>query len=84
MVKILLTPEASRQLQEIPRTIAHRFYDVLVRLKRWPQVSGAKPLRRELRGHYRIRTGDYRLVFRVVGDELWIVRIDHRKDVYED
>jgi mRNA-degrading endonuclease RelE of RelBE toxin-antitoxin system len=34
--------------------------------------------------HYRIRSGDFRVLFHVVADELWIVRIEHRKDVYED
>jgi mRNA-degrading endonuclease RelE of RelBE toxin-antitoxin system len=47
-------------------------------------LSGAKPLRHGLKGHYRIRTGDFRIVFRAVADEVWIVRIEHRKDVYED
>jgi hypothetical protein len=31
---------------------------IVDRLQRWPEVSGAKPLRKELVGHYRIRTGD--------------------------
>ncbi|MFI5379257.1 MAG: type II toxin-antitoxin system RelE/ParE family toxin [Tepidisphaerales bacterium] len=54
------------------------------RLERWPDTSGAKPLRGGLKGHFRIRTGDFRIMFRVVADEVWIVRIEHRKDVYED
>ena len=84
MAKVVLTPAANQQMVELPRTISHRVYGVLLRLKYWPQVSGTKPLRHELQGHYRIRTGDYRILFRVVADEVWIVRIDHRKDVYED
>jgi mRNA-degrading endonuclease RelE of RelBE toxin-antitoxin system len=84
MAKVLLMPEADRQMQNLPRVIRYRLHDVVGRLERWPQTSGAKPLRHGLKGHYRIRTGDFRVMFRVVGEEVWIVRIEHRKDVYED
>jgi len=47
-------------------------------------VSGAKPLRHGLKSHFRIRTGDWRVVFTVRGDVVRIVDIGHRKDVYED
>ena len=84
MAKVVLTPEADQQMQELPRVIRYRLHDVVDRLEHWPDVSGAKPLRHGLKGHYRIRTGDFRVMFRVVADEVWIVRIEHRKDVYED
>jgi len=38
---------------------------LVVRLGQWPNVSGVKSLRGDLAGHYRLRTGDYRLQFRV-------------------
>jgi len=84
MAKVLLTPEADQQMQKLPRVIRYRLHDVVDRLERWPDVSGAKLLRHELKGYYRIRTGDFRILFRVVADEVCIVRIEHRKDVYED
>ena len=79
MAKVVLTPEADRQMQKLPRVIRYRLHDVVDRLERWPDTSGAKPLRHGLKGHYRIRTGDFRVMFRVVADEVWIVRIEHRK-----
>lgn len=57
---------------------------IVERLQRWPAVSGAKPLRGELAGLYRIRTGDYRIVFRVEGDSLVVERAGHRDRFYED
>lgn len=84
MVKVIISPEADREIGRMPRAIQIRFLGVAERLQKWPDVSGAKPLRRELKGLFRIRTGDYRIVFRPVGETLLIVRIDHRKDVYED
>jgi mRNA-degrading endonuclease RelE of RelBE toxin-antitoxin system len=35
-------------------------------------------------GHHRIRTGDWRIIFRAVKPSLLVVRIKHRRDVYED
>jgi len=47
-------------------------------------VSGAKALRGRLAGLYRIRTGDYRLLFRVEGERIVIERAGHRDRFYED
>jgi mRNA-degrading endonuclease RelE of RelBE toxin-antitoxin system len=54
------------------------------RLEKWPDVSGVKSLRGNLAGWYRLRTGDYRLLFRVKGDTVAVEKIGHRKDFYEN
>ena len=61
-----------------------RILKALDRLERWPNVSGAKPLRGELAGHYRLRVGDWRIVFRVQGHDVIVVSVANRKDIYED
>jgi mRNA-degrading endonuclease RelE of RelBE toxin-antitoxin system len=78
-----LTPEAAGQLDRLPRVIHARVLEIIGRLERWPEVSGAKPMVRELKGSFRIRTGAYRVVFRVRGQRVIIWRIDNRRDVYE-
>ena len=52
------------------------------RLTTEPQRYG-KPLRRTLKGYWKLRVGDYRVVFKVVKDEVWIFGIAHRREVYE-
>ena len=47
-----------------------------------PQDYG-EPLRRTLKGYWKLRVGDYRVVFRVKGEEILILGILHRKEVYE-
>ena len=44
-----------------------------------------KPLRYSLKGHRRLRVGDYRVIYRVDNDLVivYIIEIDHRKDLYE-
>ncbi|MBI5971346.1 MAG: type II toxin-antitoxin system RelE/ParE family toxin [Deltaproteobacteria bacterium] len=52
------------------------------RLATEPQRCG-EPLRRNLRGYWKLRVGDYRVVFKVAGAEVLVFAIMHRKDVYE-
>lgn len=51
------------------------------RLAAEPQRYGA-PLRRTLKGYWKLRVGDYRVVFKIVKNEVWIFGIMHRRDVY--
>ncbi len=41
------------------------------------------PLRKNLKGYWKLRVGDYRVVFRIVDSAVFILCIRHRKDVYE-
>ena len=41
-----------------------------------------EPLRHELKGFWKLRVGDYRVVYKMMGKEVWIYRIDHRAIVY--
>jgi mRNA interferase RelE/StbE len=82
-MKVLLTVAAQRDVAELPVVIRARLDGVFQRLERWPEVSGAKPLSGKLVGHYRIRSGDYRVLFRVEGDRVLVTRVRHRKDVYD-
>jgi mRNA interferase RelE/StbE len=49
-------------------------------------ITFGKPLRYSLKGHRRLRIGDYRIVYRIEGakNTVVIVAIKHRKDAYED
>jgi mRNA interferase RelE/StbE len=42
-----------------------------------------KPLTGDLKGNYRIRKGDYRIVFTIEQDIITVVAILHRKDTYK-
>jgi mRNA-degrading endonuclease RelE of RelBE toxin-antitoxin system len=93
-VVVEITGDAREQLNRLPTRIAARMTKLIARLEAWPAVSGAKPLRGDLVGHYRLRTGDYRLQYRVVrvkaetaGDEdvalITVERVGHRDGFYE-
>lgn len=47
-----------------------------------PQNYGI-PLRKTLNGYWKMRVGDYRIVFKVVKNEIRILGIRNRKDIYQ-
>jgi mRNA-degrading endonuclease RelE of RelBE toxin-antitoxin system len=83
MVKVVTTPEALKQLESLPPEIVARMVKLYERLEKWPQVSGAKPLTASRAGHWRLRTGDYRLQFRVEGVRVIVEKVGHRDRFYE-
>ena len=68
--------------------IDHRMKDrirkaIEERLQIAPHEYGA-PLRKDLKGYRKLRVGDYRVVFKVSGSEVWILGIRHRKSIYSN
>jgi mRNA interferase RelE/StbE len=45
-----------------------------------PQDYG-KPLRKTLSGYWKLRVGDYRIVFKIANNTILILGICHRKEV---
>jgi len=83
-MKVQLSAQAAEDLENLPLVIHVRVVKILERLEDWPRVSGAKPLSGRLAGHYRVRTGDYRLQFRLEGARVVVEKIGHRARFYED
>jgi mRNA interferase RelE/StbE len=52
------------------------------KLLRDPLLYG-KPLRRDLHGCYKLRVGNYRVIYQVRQENIYIIVIGHRRDVYE-
>jgi mRNA-degrading endonuclease RelE of RelBE toxin-antitoxin system len=84
VVQVIIAPEAQKEVRALPVTMRVRFDAVVTRLERWPNVSGAKPLRGALKEHFRIRMGDWRVIFKIVRPNVIVVHVAHRSTVYED
>lgn len=82
-MKVTIRDDALDDLEHLPGSMQERVLEVVERLEHWPQVSGVKALTGDWRGYSRIRTGDYRVVFNVFADRIVVVRVAHRKEVYE-
>ena len=75
---------AFKELQKLPKPVIPRMIAAIAELAETPYPHGVKkPAGFE--HTYRIRIGDYRVVYEVVENRLVIeiVRIRHRKDAYE-
>ncbi|HVC98651.1 MAG TPA: type II toxin-antitoxin system RelE/ParE family toxin [Pirellulales bacterium] len=83
MATVLITTEAQEQYHALPKTVRTRIETIFARLEVWPDVSGAKALRGELAGRFRMRSGDYRVQFRVAGDVVTVEKVGHRDGFYE-
>jgi len=83
-MNVLLGPKSQRQVDQLPKTIRARMYRLIERLGKWPEISGARPLRGKLARKFRMRTGDYLLQFRVEGRDIVIEQIGHRAGFYEE
>ena len=53
------------------------------RLRTAPHEYG-EPMRKSLKGYWKLRVGDYRVVFKMIKSEVRILGIRHRKSVYPD
>ena len=57
--------------------------DIENKLLSYPDKFG-KPLRGSLKGYWKLRSGDYRVIFRVMKNVIRIFIIAHRALVYQD
>lgn len=81
--RLIWKPSAEKELRKLPREIIARLVAVAEALAVNPHPPGAKKLSGTDHA-YRVRTGDYRLVYEVQSGELFIhiIRIGHRREVY--
>lgn len=52
------------------------------RLIKEPVLVG-KPLRQSLKGHRKLRVGDWRIIYRINKYNIIILKIGHRREVYQ-
>ena len=67
----------------LPKTMRHRIQTAIAtRLATHPEDYG-KPLKHTLHSLWSLRVGDYRVIYRITGDDVTILKIGHRRDVYK-
>jgi mRNA interferase RelE/StbE len=73
-----------RDLPSFPRNIQERILRAIEqRLITAPDRFGRR-LRRTLLGLWRIRVGDYRVIYEIRGHDVHIWAIGHRRDAYDE
>ena len=81
--EVSLLPAARRQLARLDPNARRRVGEVIDLLAKEPRPAGVKALK-GARGLLRVRSGDFRVVYRVEDRRLLVlvVAIGHRRDVY--
>jgi len=75
-------PKAFKQLQKLNPTIAKELLDGIEEFANTPVITKIKKLKTPFDGAYRLRIGDYRVIFYQENNLMLISKIAHRKEVY--
>ena len=81
--KVVLTKKAQKQLDKLSNKIVKPILVAIADLQCNPRSLGYKKLIG--RDGYKIWTGDYRIIYDIIDDELIIdiIALGHRKNIYE-
>ena len=79
---IRIKETAAKELKRVAKPDRTRIVAAIDRLREAPHLG--TPLKGDLRGLRRLRTGDYRVLYEVRDDELivLVVRVAHRRGAY--
>lgn len=82
--KLLYHDEVKKDKEKLDEKLKERIKTAIeTRLTSAPQQY-CEPLRKNLKGYWKLRVGDYRVVFKIEKKEVWIFGIIHRKEVYKE
>lgn len=80
---IRFSAHAARSFRKLPRSVQVRLYAAIEALKDNPRMPGSEKLKGS-ENAYRLRAGDYRVLYEIMDDELavYIIEVGHRREVY--
>jgi len=81
--RLVWKSSAERELRQLPKEAIIKLLALAESLSQNPFPAGVKKLQ-GAKYTFRVRSGDYRLVYEVQGNELLIqiIRVGHRREVY--
>ena len=80
--QVTVMPAADQAINKLPTQIRRRIADRLVMLAENPRGFGSVKLQGE--DAYRVRVGDYRIIYAIHDQRLivFVIDVGHRRDVY--
>ena len=79
---LVYTQRAFRDVEKLDPKIKKRLGKILLRYKEEP-LRYAEKLSDSKLGTYRFRIGDYRIIFDIEDNEIVVLRVGHRKEIYK-
>lgn len=81
--RIILKPDAVQDLRRLTRYVATTILDHIERHLRYEPARVTRSRMKRLRGpqpaDHRLRVGAYRIFYRIVGDEVHVLRVMHKE-----
>ena len=83
MYRVKVAEEAAKFIRKQDKRVQRQIINNIRELAENPRPQGCKKLQC-YRGLYRIRSGNYRIIYQILGKRLLVVvvRVAHRKDIY--
>ena len=77
-------PKVFKQLSKLDKAEAKAILDKIERFAQEPILTQIKKLKTPFDGAYRLRAGNYRIVFYLENNLMLISKVAHRKNVYDE
>lgn len=81
-VAVLISKSAQKDFNGLPVAVQADVTAMFVALANYPKVTGIKPLKGGMKGLFRARVGNYRVVFTLTTGTITVVQITDRKETY--
>lgn len=83
--QVVIKPAAQRQLKKLMLAVQKDLITLIESLSEQPRPLGCKKLRGR-QNQYRVRSGDYRIVYSIEDTSLIVrvIKVGHRRDIYEE
>ena len=85
MYRIVIKKSAAKELESLPSKILPAVTKAILNLSHQPRPTGCKKLKGRFGDLWRIRIGDYRVIYSI-DDVVRIIdvqKVGHRKDIYD-
>ena len=79
---LIYTHRSIKDIQRLDPTVKKRISTALLRYQVDPLQYSERLIDSKL-GSYRFRIGDYRVIFDIKGDEIVVLRVGHRREIYK-
>jgi len=79
---VKIDDKAIKDLTKIHKAEVTKIFSKIEELEKFPQVPNLKKLT-NFHPPYRLRVGNYRVLFDIVNDKLTVYRVKHRKESYK-
>lgn len=81
--KVLIEKKARRQMENLTEDLKVRIIEALKELETGFSAGLDIKKLKGTKNHYRIRVGDYRILFVLESDTMYVYDISHRRSVYK-